>query len=388
MLFRLKFHPRLLSFRIAVFNIIFVDYLIICLRTLGQGIGMFYQSTWDLLGLAAASFLIFCMVLELVFVYTKVNQIQNKNRLELTEREKVIYDVFYEGIVSKRIRDSWFVRNYQVLYMMRYFGVILFLVNLQFLQIFQVGLSLVLFIGFSVKTFTSQLGGGGLFERRWDRIWKLFEEAFLSITMFVVAIFCVDSIRALFSVSIKQRLALFLIFLLIVTIMVELVVAMIAVGKFLLDLYAAYKIRQHEKRVLEEKEEANKESADRINIKIYPSQDPRSERELLVDNLESERREESKEDRDTDRKNNAPKKSIKVEQIANKKKNQKKKLQLPSTRVVSDLSSRRRKEAYRKHIEQRKSERVKEKAKKRNMKKVQKIKKSKRKKKPLASLLD
>ena len=236
MLSRVKLNSRLLSLRIAVFNIIFVDYVGICLRTLGQGVGTVYQSTWDILGFCGASFLLLCMVLELLFVFTKINKIHKTKKKDLSKREKVIYEVFYEALVDSRVRESWFVRNYQLLNLIRYFTIVFFLVNLQYLQVLQVTFSLIIFVGFGALTFIYQLCKGGIFESRWDRVWKLAQEASFSIMILIIGLFCLDSFKNTFSVSVKKKLALALTFLLVVNVMIELIMALVTVISILLGI--------------------------------------------------------------------------------------------------------------------------------------------------------
>ena len=235
MIFKLRLNPRILSLRIAVFNIIFVDYLGICFRTLGQGLFMTYQSSWDLVGYTTALLLVSCMLLELVFIFKKTNKIYIKKETELESKEKVIWQVFFGGLDKKTIKRVRMVRNYEILQLVRYLGMVLFIFNLQYLQLLQVVFPLVLVVGFSTITYYHQLADG-IFESRLESIFKLIQEASMSIMMLVVSIFCWNSFEHILSRTAKKILAYIFIGLLVCNIALEIVSSAGTLIKFIVDL--------------------------------------------------------------------------------------------------------------------------------------------------------
>ena len=180
---------------------------------------MVYQSTWDLIGFAAASFLLTCLVVELYFIYKTVNMMKLKKKSELEESQKVIFEVFCDGFEESRVKTAWFVRNYQVLSLTKYFSIVFFLVNFQYLQLLQVCFTIIVLVGFTVLTFIHHIGGG-LFKSKWEGILNLIQEASMSIMILLVGVFWIDSIKHFFSNAIKQRLALFVILLFVLNIVV------------------------------------------------------------------------------------------------------------------------------------------------------------------------
>ena len=235
MVLNVQIHAKFLSFRISIFNTIFVDYAGICFRTLGQGIGIVEQSTWDLLSYAAACFLITCMVMELLYIYEKVNSIHLKDEEQRTNSEKVIASVFYEGILEERVKVNWFSRNYQLMYLIRYFTMMLCIFNLQTLDAAQVNGCQFINIFFAVLTYYHQLSLG-LFESKCEAVFKLIQETSMSVMIILVNIFCVDSFKHFLPNKAKQHLVIIFLTFFILNIGLEIIMAIMGVGEALWEL--------------------------------------------------------------------------------------------------------------------------------------------------------
>ncbi len=80
-----------------------------------------------------AVFFIVCFISEMIFGYIQTNSLYLKDKATLTQMEKDMKEVYYGGLSKKSIKKSWWVRNYNLIFLIRFVIVAIFVYTLQFL---------------------------------------------------------------------------------------------------------------------------------------------------------------------------------------------------------------------------------------------------------------
>ena len=233
------------------------------------------QSTWDLLGSTTASSLLICLLFELMFIFKNLNKIYKKSTKELDSSEQVFSEVFFGSLDKQTLKRTWFVGNYEILHLIRYLGMVLFLFNLQYLQVLQVAFPLLLVVGYAVLTYYYQISHG-IFESRSESVFKLILEASMSIMMLIVCVFCLDSFKHVLSRTGKNILAYSFIGLLSLNIALELIMSLVTSICYIIEVASWCRNKRLEARIKQEKRQ-------RKSIKGVPtsSQLPPNEPQVL-----------------------------------------------------------------------------------------------------------
>ena len=225
--FNLKTPVRVATLRFAVFNSVLIDYLMISLRTLGH-----YPTNpkgpLETLSFLLACFTLTCFTIELVYMYRLVNENNFINNKNLTPVQKNLREVYYEGIKEETIRTSWFARNYNFLYLIRFSVFTVVLINLQYLQILQVLLNLILIVSFSAATvyYHSQIG---VFDDKCNAIIKIAEEFSLSALIIMTNVFCFDSFASFLTLNYKHFMVVSFTLILVLNVALEITSVLVSI---------------------------------------------------------------------------------------------------------------------------------------------------------------
>ena len=219
---------KFVSFRIAVFNSTVVDYLGISFRTLSHYPAQTNRSALDTLSYLLACFTLSCFTLELCYMGWVVNCLHGRSTKRMSITEKNMREVMFDGLNPVSINQSWFVRNYNLLYLLRFFTFMSFLFGLQYLQIFQALFSFVLMISFTILTIYYQLTVG-LFDSFSSSIVKIIQECSIAVIMILVNTFCLDSFKGIISSKAKTAMVMIFMVLLLLNIVLEVLSVIISI---------------------------------------------------------------------------------------------------------------------------------------------------------------
>ena len=222
--FGIKTPLRLLRFRIALFNSLFIDYLAFTLRTLAHYPAQVSRRLVDSLSYSISIFTVLCFAGELILMLITINdpRTYQSNKKQISPSLKSLKEVYYEGISEEALQESWFARNYNFLYLVRFAFLVIFLINLQYLQILQIFFSLALMTTMTVASLYYQFNSKAkIFEGRVVGIVRMILECSINIIIALIAIFCIDSFTYILSLRFKLILVILFLILLVLNIMLE-----------------------------------------------------------------------------------------------------------------------------------------------------------------------
>ena len=247
MVFRCEIPTFITNARINLFNILLIDYLTISLRTLGHFPTESPHDLMDYLSYAAACFILGCFVLELIFMFKKinnpafysekVNKTETRTNLKLQklqETEKQLKGIFFEGIDKKAVSRSWFARCYNFFYILRFMVICVLIFNLQFLESVQVVVSLAFMLAFTATTIYQQCKGK-LFESMWITSFRIIQEISMSLIMLLINVFAFDYWNDFVSPKTKINLIGFFISLLVGNIILEILSSFISLINLIIE---------------------------------------------------------------------------------------------------------------------------------------------------------
>lgn len=223
-----------IMFRISIFNALLIDYNSICLRTLGYYPISLNESSnaADHISYALACFIMSFFTYEFCFMYNYSNNPKlYSSKQKLTNLEKSLKEIFYNGIKPEILKENWFGRNYNFLYLSRFSAVCVLIFNLQNLQILQVIMSLIILVGFSALTFYHQIKHG-IFISKFVSVYRLIQEASMTLIIILINIFMFDSFYNFLSQKMKIGLVFSFICLLALNILLEVTGALVSVLDF------------------------------------------------------------------------------------------------------------------------------------------------------------
>ena len=214
--------PKFTMLRIAIFNSLLIDYLAISLRTLGHFYTEQTHLPLDHLSHFLAWFTLACFALELTYMGYLVNNPKFYNNIAPNQTEKELREVFFDGISEQKWKKSWFARNYNLFYLIRFILICMFIFNLQYLQIVQVGASLIVMATFCIMTFYQE-SKHKFFSSKFTKIFRLIQEVSMTIIVLLINIFCYDSFKRNLPNSYKMAMILVFVGLLVMNIFLEIV---------------------------------------------------------------------------------------------------------------------------------------------------------------------
>ena len=200
----------------------------ISFRTLSHYPTQINRSALDTISYILACFTLTCFTIEFCYMGWVVNYLQGRKTNRMSVVQKNMRQVMFDGLNHKSVKKSWFIRNYNLLYLLRFFVFMGFLFGLQYLQIFQALFSFVLMISFTILTIYYQLAVG-IFDSLGTSILKVIQECSIAIIMILVNTFCVDSFEKILSSKAKTIMVMIFMVLLILNIVLEVLSVIISV---------------------------------------------------------------------------------------------------------------------------------------------------------------
>ena len=223
------------SLRVSVFNALIIDYLSISFRTLGHHPTTTRHNITDYPSYFLANFFVACFIAELILMANLCNSPKFIGGENLSKTETSLHQIYFDGLNQSSIKKSWFVRNFNLLFLSRYFFLCGFIFNLQYLQIAQAVSSLLvmaIFTCFSVY-YQTQVG---LFQSTTLAVFKLIQEVSMTVILVLINIFCFDSFLRKLSGNLKSKLVILFVALLVLNIILEILSVLVAVYQIFGDL--------------------------------------------------------------------------------------------------------------------------------------------------------
>ena len=230
LLFGLSTPVKFGGLRLAVFNSTVIDYLAVSFRTMGHYPLQKTKTALDILSYFLACFTLICFILEICYMTWVINGLQGVDGKKMTALQKNTREVLFDGLNEKSVKKSWFVRNYNLLYLLRFLVFMSFLFGLQYLQIFQALFSFILMITFTMFTFYYQLTRG-LFDSASTSVIKMIQECSIAVIMIMVNTFCLDSFKGFLTSKAKTIMVLVFMVLLLLNIFLEFVSVVITIAQ-------------------------------------------------------------------------------------------------------------------------------------------------------------
>jgi hypothetical protein len=218
--------------RLSLFNSLLIDYTAIALRTLGHFSSHNTHYIWDYISYVLACFTLGCFSCELGSMYIRINCPNFYFNKVKGKKEEGLREVYFEGIAEEKLKSSWFARNYNFLYLMRFMVICVLIFNLQYLQIFQVFMSLVFMVIFCIITFRKVLKDD-FFKSKFVKVFRLIQEVSMAVIVLLINIFCYDSFKSNLQNSQKVVLVLIFVGLLVLNILLEITACVISMASFL-----------------------------------------------------------------------------------------------------------------------------------------------------------
>lgn len=85
-----------------------------------------------MLSVILSMFLLLAFMMELAYTYYYTNKLYKEPPENLTKFEKQLSDIFYDGLEEDCIQNSWWVRNFNFIFVARYVMISLLISNLQY----------------------------------------------------------------------------------------------------------------------------------------------------------------------------------------------------------------------------------------------------------------
>ena len=252
-----------------------MDYLGISVRTLGH-----YptnpKTILNTLGFIFATINLSVFVFELIYMQRLVNNERFIKEENLTKIEENMREVFYDGINQKAIETCWFARNYNLLYLLRFGGFAILLINTQYLQIFQLLFSLVIVVSFTVACCYYQYHVE-IYETKSSTIVRITQECSISLMIIMTNVFCINTYFLFLDIQVKHFMVVLFSILMILNITLEAVLIIIDV----VDLIKGLCKKKPISKVAPEFSKSTKEGAFVIqDTKIKPPENGRKKLEL------------------------------------------------------------------------------------------------------------
>ena len=208
----------------------FIDYLGICWRTFSHHpvTSNTSRSALDWLSYILATVALISFQIELFYMLWKCNHPALLNLIREEKKAKIeaaknssnqaakekakdyktilnrnLSEIYFDGLDPESVEKSWFVRNFNFLYLMRLYLFSVLIFSMQYLPIVQVVASLVLLVAFTGVTlhYHSKMG---LFGGSFVSVVRVIQEVSMCCMMGLINLFCLDSFYWLFSSNMKS----------------------------------------------------------------------------------------------------------------------------------------------------------------------------------------
>ena len=188
-LFRIKTPTFFRSIRINMFNFLLIDDLTLSFRTIGHSFSGVEKNERDILSIILSYFILSCYTFELLYMLEKVNHPKLLEANEEGDHEEwQLKEMFLEGLDIEICSKCWFTRNYNFLHLLRFYSFTHLVVNLQYLEFFQIIFSSASIISLSIATFI-YVKKQRVFENEWEERLRVLQEVTMVLLMVLVMIF-------------------------------------------------------------------------------------------------------------------------------------------------------------------------------------------------------
>lgn len=179
------------NIRIGLFNQFIVDYAGLTLRTLAHSTSNPMNHILKMGSFILANFFLLCFVYEVIFGYIQTNSLYLRDKKRFAPIEKDLAGFYYDGLDRESLKSSWWVRNYNLIFTVRFMLVSVFIYAFQFLQILQVSLSLLLLLFICVCTLFMSFKLK-FFKSKFTKIVRIFQEVSFTLILVFVGLFYME----------------------------------------------------------------------------------------------------------------------------------------------------------------------------------------------------
>jgi hypothetical protein len=134
-------------------------------------------------------------------------------------------DILYEGIRFKYVAGSYFIRNYNFFFTLRFNVIIVLIFNLQYLQMVQILSSFLFQLWFAVQTIL--LRKTAFFKRKYTHLTRIIQEVSMTLIIVIICMVFYDNNYKSINNSSKARITIFFLALVIVNILLEVIGAVL-----------------------------------------------------------------------------------------------------------------------------------------------------------------
>ena len=159
----------------------------------------------------------------------EIKKLAKKNSNYKERLNQNLSEIYFENLNPESIKKSWFVRNYNFLYLMRVYLLSILIFSLQYLQAVQVTASLVLMLVSSAMTIYYQLTVG-IFNSTYISVFKIIQEVSMTCMVGMINAFCLDSFNDFLGADTRILLVLSFSVLLVVNILIEIVSVILSIS--------------------------------------------------------------------------------------------------------------------------------------------------------------
>ncbi len=104
----------------SLYEFFMMDYLCFTLRNLAHLSSNAINHPLRAISSLLAIFFLGCVTLEIIFSFTQANRIYLKDKSTLTPIEKDLKGVYYSGLDKKSLKASWWIRNFNIIFLIRF----------------------------------------------------------------------------------------------------------------------------------------------------------------------------------------------------------------------------------------------------------------------------
>ncbi len=132
--FRKSFvHTKLWTLRPKLFLSMVLDFIRLCFRNIPHASMNAIDDFWKALSFSIAVFLLVSFSWEVIYSFIEINRLYKIEPDKQTETDKIMAEMYFDGLDKQGVKKSWWVRNFNVLFIFHLVLILLFIFNLQYL---------------------------------------------------------------------------------------------------------------------------------------------------------------------------------------------------------------------------------------------------------------
>lgn len=190
---RSKTSPNMLkAARVSIFQALFIDYLDLALRTLGFFSFDNHHNIYDFISWFISIIILSVLTWELIqmaLYSTKLWKV--KNEKNLTKFEKDMKEMLFDSINPNALEKCWMARYYELVYLLRFYLICIFIFNLQFLRFSQVMGSVLICFTVTFLTIFFQVRYS-ILKSGYSLVFRMIQEVSLSLIISIIGLFYFD----------------------------------------------------------------------------------------------------------------------------------------------------------------------------------------------------